>query len=194
MMRSQGFTLIEVLIVIAVVALLASLVIPVAGRAQDQAKLLSCRTRLRNLGLALTVYAYEHAGALPVSTQADGPHGTLLAAMDAYLPQKENFYCPSETAPERRFSPENVEAGRIGYFYYSCRSASRNQEVSGFLRYDVRWPRELRDTMDPGTWVFSDVWFRGETTPHRYWRKGVNYLTLDGAVNMVEESPRKKFK
>ncbi len=190
----QGaFTLIEVLIVIAIVALLASFVVPLAGRAQGQAKVMSCRAHLHNIGVALVLHANDHDGELPVTRQVDGPHEAMVRALERYVSQKENFYCPGETRPERRFSPENAEAGRIGYFYYSCQRPSNNQEVSGFLRFDVRWPRELRATTNPQAWVLSDVWFRGEETPHPYYRKGMNYLQLGGTVDMVEESPRKAF-
>jgi len=192
---TRAFTLVEMLVSMAIIGLLAAMLLPALGRAKEHARLISCRNRLRNLGVGLRMYAHEHDGFLPMSTCVDGPHTKLTGALkDRYVQEIRNFYCPSETHPERRYSRENFDAGRIGYFYYCCAEASKNRDVSGFLRIDIEWPRELHDAMPSDTWVMSDGWFRGESTPHRQYRKGMNYLTLSGAVEMVEESPRSSFK
>ena len=193
--RVRAFTLVEILIVVAIVGVLAAMLLPALGRSKAQAKLISCRNRLRNVGIGLRLYADEHEDCLPVTTCLDGPHLELVEALhDEYIQDGRNFYCPCETKPLRRYSTENLEAGHIGYFYYSCGRASRNRDVSGFLRIDVLWPRELRSTMDPDTWVMSDCWFRGESTPHQEYKKGMNYLTLSGVVEFVSSSPRSSFK
>ena len=193
--RVRAFTLVEMLIVVAIVGVLAAMLLPALGRSKAQAKLMSCRNRLRNVGIGLRLYADEREDAFPVSTCVDGPHAELTEALhDEYIQDARNFYCPCETNPLRRYSPENFEAGRIGYFYYSCREASKNRDVSGFLRIDVPWPRELRSTMEPDIWVMSDCWFRGESTPHQEYQKGMNILTLSGVVEFVYRSPRSSFK
>ena len=192
--RHRAFTLVELLVVLAIVGVLAAMLLPALGRARYQTRLVQCRNRLRNIGVAVKLYADEHEGVLPDSTCVDGPHTKLIDALeDRYVEDPRNFYCPAETSPLRRWSPENYEAGRIGYFYYSCSEASKNRDVSGYLRIDLKWPRALHMGMSPETWVMSDVWFRGETTPHRYYKKGMNYLTLSGAVQFLESSPRSSF-
>ncbi len=193
--RHRGFTLIEMLIVTAIIGLLAAFLMPALNRGRDSAKMLSCQNRLRNIGISLHMYANNHDSLLPVTVQVDGPHAELTEALyGPYIQQDKNFYCPSETKPERRYSRENFESGNIGYFYYSCRRASKNRDVSGYLRNNVEWPRMLRTTMASETWVMSDYWFRGEPTPHRQYYKGINYLTLSGTVETVTKSPRKVFK
>ena len=190
-----AFTLIELVVAIAIIALLVTLVVPSIGRARDHAKLTICKTRLRNVGLGLAMYAQDNESRLPMVEKMDNPHAELLAALRGpYVTDPRNFYCPSETRPHLRFSRQNLANGDVGYFYYSCRRASTNQAASGFLRFDVTWPRELAVTMDPDTWTMSDCWFRDERTPHWYYHKGVNYLMLDGRVDMVTASPRSAFK
>ena len=64
-MGRGGFTLIELLVVITIIAILASVLIPVAGRIQSQATITKCANNLRQLGLAASLYAGENNGAYP---------------------------------------------------------------------------------------------------------------------------------
>ena len=189
-----AFTLVELLTAVAIISLLVCLAAGAMGRAKDYARLSICKTRLHNLGASLATYAAENRGRLPVTGQIDNPQQELLAALAGRSAgAEENFYCPSQTKPALMYSPQNLAAGSIGYFYYSCRAATTNRAVSTFLRWEVAYPRELKDSMPPGTWVMSDCWYSGEPTSHEYYKKGVNYLTLNGAVSMLEASPRAAF-
>ena len=193
-LKARGMTLLELLVVIAILGVLAALVASAGNRAVEEAYLVECRSNLRNIGMALGCYAKDHDGALPVSGVLDGPHPALVAAVKPYAGDVRIYYCPSETRPDRILSDENLRAGRISYFYFSCDQVTRNSGVSRFLRREVPWPRRLVNTMDSRTWVASDAWFGGEPTAHRGSKKGVNYLTLGGDVQFVAESPRQAFK
>jgi len=189
-----GFTLAELLIVVAVIAILVALSIPVGGRAIDEANQVQCRANLRALGMAVLVYAKDNNGALPVSDVMDGPHPRLVAGLRPYVEDPRPYYCPSETSPERLCTDANFRAGRIGYFYYSCEKKPGNLLLSTFLRLDVAWPRRLYNTMPPRTWVASDAWFSGGPTAHRAYKKGVDYVTLGGDVQFLPETPREAFR
>ena len=58
--RLEGFTLVELLIVIAVIALLSSLLLPVLASAKSRAMSIKCVSNLRQLALALNVYADDN--------------------------------------------------------------------------------------------------------------------------------------
>jgi prepilin-type N-terminal cleavage/methylation domain-containing protein len=80
-----GFTLIEVLVVVAIIALMAAILLPSLKRARDQAKLMACQAHLKEFGHAMSMYVLEHKDHLP------GPlHPALLKDLSGYwFPQ----YC-----------------------------------------------------------------------------------------------------
>lgn len=62
---ARGFTLIELLVVVALIAILAGLLLPALSGAKERARLTKVRAELYGVGLALEMYADDHAGRLP---------------------------------------------------------------------------------------------------------------------------------
>ena len=61
----DGFTLIELLVVIAIIALLLGILLPSLRKTRDQAKGVTCRNNLRQIGVAFTLYTGENEGKFP---------------------------------------------------------------------------------------------------------------------------------
>lgn len=61
----RGFSLIELLIVIAIIAILAAMLFPVYARAREKARQATCTSNQRQLALAAAIYAQEHDETLP---------------------------------------------------------------------------------------------------------------------------------
>jgi prepilin-type N-terminal cleavage/methylation domain-containing protein/prepilin-type processing-associated H-X9-DG protein len=72
-MTRQGFTLVELLVVLAILGILGSMLLPVLAKAQSRAKSLKCVSNFRQWGLAMNVYAAENEDGMPRDgTDADG--------------------------------------------------------------------------------------------------------------------------
>ena len=66
--RSGGFTLIELMIVIAIIAILAAILVPNFIRARAQGQLTACKSNLKNIGTALEMYSTDWSGKYPTTT------------------------------------------------------------------------------------------------------------------------------
>jgi len=74
--RRSGFTLIEVLVVVSIIAVLAGLLLPSMRRMQESARSTSCLSNLRNIGIAVAAFVSDNNGYLPNSQVGDGKDPT----------------------------------------------------------------------------------------------------------------------
>jgi prepilin-type N-terminal cleavage/methylation domain-containing protein len=203
--RLHGFTLIELLVVIAIIAILAAILFPVFARAREKARESACISNLRQLGVALHMYAQDYDELFPFSPTCGNPHYMLCRGLEPYTRNRQIFYCPSSRACEAGAqstayqgppdsiveSDANWAAGNISYKYYS------------FLAQDARnpgfQPRLLAEMSDSQCWLMSD-WFRKKcpTWPHMRPKGGegggILVLHLDSHVKYNAGQPINYYK
>jgi prepilin-type N-terminal cleavage/methylation domain-containing protein len=75
-MKRKGFTLVELLVVIAVIALLMSILMPALSRARQMSQRLSCGANLAGIGKTIFAYSNDYDGAFPI---AGGKHAKWSA-------------------------------------------------------------------------------------------------------------------
>ncbi len=69
----KGFTLVELLVVITIIAMLMALLIPVVGRARESARRTQCMNNQHQIGEAMQVYATSQNGLIPPSLSLSPP-------------------------------------------------------------------------------------------------------------------------
>src|SRR5438067_74085 len=63
--KRSGFTLVEILVVIGIIAILISLLLPALNNSRRKANQLKCMSNLHQIGQALSLYATSNGGCLP---------------------------------------------------------------------------------------------------------------------------------
>ena len=94
----KGFTLIELLVVIAVIAILAAMLLPALNAAREKSRRARCISNLRQVGIALNIYANDHRDRLPYTGvrggewlwDVDRPMRDLLVQAGA---KRDILYC-----------------------------------------------------------------------------------------------------
>lgn len=72
--KAKGFTLIELMIVIAIIAILAAILVPNFIRARAQGQATACKSNLKNIGTALEMYSTDSSGRFPTSLNSLSPN------------------------------------------------------------------------------------------------------------------------
>jgi len=86
--RANGFTLVELMVVIALIALLAGLLLPALAAAREKARRTACKNNLAQIGVALITYAGTHDGFFPSNAQygivPSGAYGSAAVDGNAF--------------------------------------------------------------------------------------------------------------
>jgi prepilin-type N-terminal cleavage/methylation domain-containing protein/prepilin-type processing-associated H-X9-DG protein len=107
--KRRGFTLIELLVVIAIIAILAAMIFPVFSRARAAARKATCQNNLKQLGLAMLLYADDYGEKL-FGGRCYESSGNWYLPLDGYTRSITSttagtvagkvFKCPDAVEPE----------------------------------------------------------------------------------------------
>ena len=109
------FSLVELLVVIAIIALLASLLLPALQSAREMGRRIKCVSNLRQIGLAITMYADDYDGWLPCARYS-GRFAFYYLVNEGYI-KAGVLKCPTESFTIN-WTPDWET--KVGYMYEHC--------------------------------------------------------------------------
>ena len=168
---SPAFTLVELLVVLGVIGLLASLLLPAVSRATEAGRSTACLGNLRQVGIALELYVQDNHNRLPVlrdrlfdtnATPGLESHATMDVALAYHLGATQVLRCPSD---RKRFYEQTGSS-------YSWNSLLNGQDADHLRVFTLDFdPHQIPV-------VFDKEAFHAARGPKR----GVNYLYADGHI------------
>jgi prepilin-type N-terminal cleavage/methylation domain-containing protein/prepilin-type processing-associated H-X9-DG protein len=105
--RTDGFTLLELLIVVSIIALLAAILFPAFSRARENARRSSCQSNLKQIGLAMAQYTQDYdERMIGVRTGGFGTPGfSWTALVQPYLKSRQVLLCSSKNGVDTSATP-----------------------------------------------------------------------------------------
>lgn len=189
----EGFTLIELLVVIAIVSILATLLIPALSRARELAKLTTCKSNLRVMGIGYTMYLNDNDGKFiprgpytgsqsvvyhPSSLlwrliQSECLEGDLSVVYPGPGPTPDYAVCPSNEKPY-------VSLGALSYY---CANPWLNGNPKyGDAPQGAKYLSDVINAPSRVTWVFDGFFFGDGTYGSSHPDLELNFVFLDNHI------------
>jgi prepilin-type processing-associated H-X9-DG protein/prepilin-type N-terminal cleavage/methylation domain-containing protein len=198
-----AFTLIELLVVIAIIAILAAMLLPSLSRAKEKGRQTACLSNLRQIGMAMRMYAEDNGGWLPTTTHGGTTNASWIYQLSGHLANVDRIrICPSDGKRDARLAAHAAsytlneytsvdQTDPFGLLLETYRNLDRLRNPTATLIVfeisDTAGVSVMNDHTHSRQWLLGWSAVTADIQPTRH-GASANYLYADGHVESLAAS------